>query len=524
MSTARLFRTLTIGPLPGDAQAPADDTPRLEQYARSRGLAYTAEGLLPGVTPALRRGRGQGAHRSVIASDGGSFLEGFKLERPRKRPERRTSDICSGTLPGGAEGLVGYQTHLVRHDANDDGAASWLAHQHTVVFVDLGTLAGQVSEVDAGVRHEMKALLTIGRQKRSSNPVETMVFPPTTVEVRGETTWKFTPAEDAATVDAVAGRAAAPLAEAPAGVEIEIEHGFLCVWVRGALADEAQLDALCRVASAIVDGLADAARRHAPLSGAEPVAPPEPTDRRRWIEAGMATVQWAEPPTDFRTAVDAYRTVTKGRGRRIGTTIAFLLFVVALPILAGGVYVTHKLELGATGFTASATGAGLFFLWMAWKLLKGAITAGHEMSTDMRDERAVPWGFGAYIRGYAETRGMVREEQAEVRRRFVSPLRGRPTCALHGTLGDGVTGHLVYWYEPLADEGSRQWALAIVDAPDGTVPEPPAPYVSAVTPEGLLIVGLEVVPAERTAADLDGVAATAVALTRAGRGAVAAVA
>jgi hypothetical protein len=107
-----------------------------------------------------------------------------------------------------------------------------------------------------------------------------MVFPPTTVEVRGETTWKFTPAEDArrSTRWPAALRRRSP--RRPAGRRDRDRARVPVRLGEGALADEAQLDALCRVRLGDRRRLADAARRHAPLSGAEP-SPRRSPDRRR---------------------------------------------------------------------------------------------------------------------------------------------------------------------------------------------------------------------------------------------------
>jgi phosphotriesterase-related protein len=117
------------------------------------------------------------------------------------------------------------------------------------------------------------------------------------------------------------------------------------------------------------------------------------------------------------------------------------------------------------------------------------------MSTDCATRRAVPWGFGAYIRGDAETRGMVREEQAEcVAASSARCAVARPArCTAHSVTV--VAGHLVYWYEPLADEARDSGRSRSSTPRTHRFTEPPAPYVSAVTPEGLLIVGLEVEPA-----------------------------
>lgn len=506
MPTSRPPRTLELPALPGEFELPADDTPSLEAYALERGLTHTPEALLPAWTPTLRAGLGLGAHRSTRDTPGAGFFEGFAIERPRKRPERRTAGICHGTLPGGAVGLVAHHVHL-RESTDSDGHTMWTAWPETVVVVDLLDAGRAVSELRAGKAGEVKALMTLGRSKESSDPRVTMVAPPVTVEEHDGFRWRFTPAEDPQTVSAIIGGAAPLLPTVAPDVDIEIEHGILCVAVPGALADPAQLDALCRLASAIVAAVRASAARFPLLDPAVSAGPPEPTHRRRWIDDGVATVEWKEPPADFPTAVEAYRKVNRGRGRRIGWTIAFALFLVLLAGMAGGLYVADQLGLVYGGIVTV-----VFGLWLAWKLLWGAIRAGGEMSADERDQRAYPWALTAYVRGYASTRGLELEDQDALRRRFVSPIRGRATTALHGLLDAGVPGHLAYWTEPREDGTSRMWAVAIVAAPKqlGTVP---APYVAAISGD-LLVVAVEVDPARRGPADFDGVAGTAVSLTR----------
>ena len=297
---------LTLGPASTETTPPA---PLLAGWARDRGLQHLADGLLQPVTPRLRQGLGAGTPRSLRAGGPGSTM----LDRQRKRPERRSSDICHGGLPGGLEGVLAHHTHLTENGGED--GPSWLAWTSTVVVAELGDAARAVCTASVGRRTPMRALASFGRPRPSSDPRRTMVPPPTTHELRDGRTWTLSPAEDGATLDILAAASGPALAEAPDGVEVEVEFGVLCVWVSRELTDAAELDALCRAASAVANGLRTAAEHHPPLDAAASVGHHAQTDRRRWIDAGVATVAWDAPPASVPAAVAAYGSWVRGAAR-----------------------------------------------------------------------------------------------------------------------------------------------------------------------------------------------------------------
>jgi hypothetical protein len=268
MPNVQLLADLPAGSLP-------EGTTSLAGWARERGLDHRAEGLLAPVTPRLRRGLGVGTRKAYRADPGSRWSTIF--DKDEKRPERGTYDVCRGTLTGGVDGMLAHHIHLVEH--NDEDGRRWEAVTSTVVVADLGDAARAVGLVDAGARTAMRALVSFGRRRESSDPTRTMVEPSTTREVRDGRTWTLTPAEDAETLELLAGGSSRALAEAPAGVEVEIEYGVLCVWVGRELTDAAELDALCRAASAVAQGVRAAADRNPPLAAEYPAVAPAPTDR-----------------------------------------------------------------------------------------------------------------------------------------------------------------------------------------------------------------------------------------------------
>ena len=484
---------LTLDPASTATTAPA---PSLAGWARDRGLTHLAHGLLQPVTPRLRKGLGVGTHRSLRAGSSG---------RQQKRPERSTSDICRGSLPGGIEGVLAHHTHLTE-DSSDEGGSRWLAWTSTVVLAELGDAARAVCTASAGRRTPMRALASFGRPRPSSDPRRTTVPPPTTQELRDGRTWTISPAEDGATLDMLAAASAPALAEAPDGVEVEVEFGVLCVWVGRELTDGAELDALCRAASAVANGLRTAAERHPPLDPAAPVGPHAQTDRRRWIEAGVATVDWGAPPPDVPAAVAAYEAVVRGRARRFGSLVGLGLLALALAGLAGATWIGLE-----TGMAQGGAITAIFVVVVVAGILRSVFGVAREVARDEVDARALPWGLEAFLRGHAAARGLTLEDPDALRRRFAGPLRGRAVGALHGRLAGRVDGHLVLWREPGAGTPAQQWLLAIVPSP-GHLPATAAPY-HAVIRGDLLVVGAPVEERDRSAAALDRLAAFAASLT-----------
>jgi hypothetical protein len=500
MSPARPLRDLVVGPNPSSAPSASPGSP-LAAWAATRGLEHRAEGLLPPVTPHLRRALGAGSHKASTVEPSTSGWTTYSSARRVERPERATTDRCEGVLPGGLTGMLARHTHL-DECSDGDGGSFWAAYTSTVVFAELGDARDAVCELAVGRRTPVKALASFGRARPSSDPRRSMVAPPRTSDVRDGLTWSITPAEDAATLDTLVAAAGPELAVAPKDVAAEVEFGYLCVHVPRALSDAAELDALCRAAAAIAEGLAVVAARNTPLMAAVTAGAPERTDRRRWIEAGVATLDWPAPPADVPTAVRAYERVMRARARRVGWAVAALILAIALAATAVYFWVTLTTGIAVGGvFTAGFAAIVLF------AIVRAVIGAGREVTADETASRARPWGLAAFTSGYAAARGLTLEDPDKLRRGFASPLRGRAVAALHGRLAGRADGHLVIWFEPGAGTPGRYWLLAITRAP-GRVIAPPAPYQAEIRGD-LLVTAVQVGEDERSAAALDALAAVA---------------
>lgn len=506
MSSARLLRDLVVGPLPS-SRTQAAPPESLAPWARQRGLEYREEGLLPPVTPQLRAGLGAGTHKSVKADPDASGWSTFTFERSVKRPERATTDVCQGMLPGGIDGVLARHTHL-RECSDSDGGSFWAASTSTVVYADLGAAARGACELAVGKPSDMRALVSLGRRRESDDPRRTMVAPSRTIEVRDGRQWTLTPGEDGATLDALVAAAGPELAAAPDGVGIELEFGHLCVVVERELTAAAELDALCRVAAAIAEGLSVVADGAPRLLPAVTAGAPERTHRRSWIEAGMATIDWSEPPADVPTAVAAYGAVARGRARRVGWLVGTLVCVVAVLVSAGAIWIGLK-----TGMAVGGVITAVFATVLAYSIVRGSIGLGRELTADETAARARPWGLAAFVAGHARARGLTVADADKLRRGFPSPIRGRSVAALHGRIGADVDGHLVIWFEPGAGVPGRYWLLAITAAP-AQLAAPPAPYQAEIRGD-LLVTAVQVGADDRSAANLDALAAVAAQLTTA---------
>jgi hypothetical protein len=498
MSAGSLALDLLIGPLPGGGPPPA---PTLEAWARARGLRHEAEGLLAPLTPRLRRALGAGAHTAAQAPAGDGWLATSGPQRPRSRPERRTTDLCRGLLPGDLDGVLAHHTHLV-HDPGGEGP-DWVAHTATVVVAAPPGAGRAVGVADAGRRHPVRAGLVVGRERPSGDPRGSVVPQPCSRFEAHGVAWSLRPAEPEATREALAEAGAALAAAGHA--EVEIEFGAVCVWVQGAVTEPARLDALCRAAAAVAGALRDAAEREPALRAAASAGRREDTERLRWLDAGVATVAWPDPPADIPEAVAAYAAVASGPARRTSRRVVFWLLVATLSGIAAALW-----ALAEAGYAYGGVVTTVFGSWLALKVIRAFVGAGRDIGRAETDARAVPWGVEAFLRGYAGSRGLTAEDPDALRRRLDAPIRGRAVLAAHGPVAPGADGHVAFWREPVPGAPDRHWAMAIVAAPANVPPAPAGMRVDVRA--GLLIVREEVEEAGRSAEALDRVAAAAGAL------------
>lgn len=477
----------------------------MARWAAHRNLALTESGLLPPDTPVLRSGWGTGEQRAHILDE--VAPHGIKSITPTNdhRPERASENICEGVLPGGLVGTVAHHIHLIEEPRA--GVNRWLLVTDTVVVVPLAEATRVVCRMTATYAPAVSAAAIASLRDPSSNPAKTMVAHPVTEELRDGLRWRLEPAEPAETLDAIAGADTAnALRAAPQGTRIELDFGVLCVSVTRTISDAKQLDALCGVATAVARGIRDVVERQERLDPDVSLAPPPQTPRARWIEAGVSTLAWSEPPVSAEQAAAAYAAVLAGAGRRLGRVAGGIALAigVAATLLWVGFCVVLATRDGANPAIPTALGVGGLVAGVV-VTVRGSRSAAGDTSRDHVLARARPWGMEAFAREYAKARGFRLEDVDELRHRLDAPLPGRPIKAFHGELGYGVRGHMAIWQDPTDPGRQRHWLMAIVRAPE-SLPSAASPYIAEIR-SGLLVIAREVSASERSAPALDALAA-----------------
>ncbi len=489
--------------------------PALEAWASSRGLEFAAEGELPPVTRQLRRGIGIGARRATLIAPGKRI--GTVESWLQRRPERASYNLCSGRLPGGLDGTLAHHVHLYdRGQQRQPEQPRWVGYPDTMVLVALPADASRaVCVLGGGPGGEVSAAATLGRRgpdPEYPDPLRDTVPIPTKRHAYDEVRWTAWPAESERTMATIVDQGTrAALAVAPEGTRVELEFGWLLVAVDNrTLDDSGELDALCRLAAAIVGGLERAAREHPPLDPERPLPADPDRPRTRWVSAGVDLRPWPDPPSDVTTAQEAYRTVSVGAARPVARKVrGVVLGAGSVSGLLNAAVFAGVWALSGELSTAIVVGVGMFVLTTG-TMARGAGIAARAVAGDLTEARTRPWGLEAFARGYARTRGLRTEDPDELRRRLGSPVPGRAQKAWHGDLGDGVLGHLAIWIDPTpAPAPPRHWLLAVVDAPAGRKPRVDAPYVLLPAPEGLCVVGEPVGEDERSVGRLDRLRAVA---------------
>ncbi|MEA2126224.1 MAG: hypothetical protein QOI80_3006 [Solirubrobacteraceae bacterium] len=475
-------------------------TEALRAYAASRHLAYEEEGLLPPISTVLERGLGVGAHHAgVITSEGPhgwSSRGGFT-----KWPERATKNLCRGTLPGGVDGVVAHHQHLELRTGGSDDGESWYVVTETVVVARLPERSRAVCELNVfpGTPGGTQALFSLDLSGGRA-PITVGGDLGRLTETRGGHTFDLNPAEDRATLDAIASPdTLTALAHAPEGTRVELVDGVLCVSTRGIVEDHGALDTMCAIAMGIANGVRAVVAGHGDLDPSAPLAPPPQTPRQEWLDGGVAQVSWERPPASVADARGAYEPLVSERAKGSGHRArgAILLFgLLGCVIWFGLCYWFIKLidQDPLYGFAF----AGVTSLIGIWKVIGTAYESGEEVRAGEVMAQAGPWGLEAFARGYAQARGLALEDPEAFRHQLASPLAGRPLRVMGGDLGGGVHGHVALWRDWTRD---AHWLVAAVPAGDGT-PEAAPPY-PATRAGATLVVGRQVGEDERSAAALD---------------------
>lgn len=207
----------------------------------------------------------------------------------------------------------------------------------------------------------------------------------------------------------------------------ELADGALCVYRAGELESDEELAGLCDDAAKIAQRLRAEAIEEAGIDGAGTSALPDHPGKSLAgkIEAGVAKVDWDEPPPDTATAIKAYR------GPAMRDRQPWLWGVVTLIVSLAVLY-----------FLLFGDGEGKSNpLWLLLSPLAAVF-----MWWLVADDRAEAFGKAAFVRGYARSRSLTEENPRLYQARHMSlSLPGRVEVALSGDLpASGRPGALLF--------------------------------------------------------------------------------
>ena len=478
----------------------------LQQWANSRGLAWQPEDTLAPVTERLRAGVGVGEHRAswrTVSDRGMTTITGSNS----KKPERQTVGVCEGTLPGGLNGVIGHHFHQIDQGSGQEDR--YLAITDTVVFAELPAGARPVFHLEGSKGGgEVKGAFAVGNSGEPASPLDGVVPAPSGTIEAGGLRWVSFPAEEDERIRGAVSAATRSLDGIPwERAVVEYESGRLAVWVRDRpLTDAASLDALCSFASAVADGLNEAAGSAPPLDLRAPLAMPEPGAREKWVSAGADLVVWEEPPVSIIAAQERYKKDVRPQATRTGWKVYGIvgvsLFIFSLLVAGASLAISWAVDELAVGIVVAVASVvlGIF----------GATRIGLETGQEALDDRlkssAIPWGIEAFARGYAKHAGLTREDHEELRRRLAVPFRGRCQIAWQGELAPGRTGHLSIWIDATGTPEPPRFFLLAVAGNNGA--GAPAGYESSEV-DGLRLTWQEVTSVQRADHRLDQLRAVA---------------
>lgn len=475
----------------------ADD---MSAWAAARGLAYLGERELPAQTTFLRHGLGVGEHRSSLVTTGG---ERWYVQKgwQKKRPERATLNLCRGRLPGGLEGAIGHHVYMTDHGRGHDDR--YQAHVGTVVFAELpvGPRASFNLEINRVADTKTGFYIGKGKPESTDDPLEVVVPIPTGRLPIGDfelTTWPEEPEERMKAIATPEVRDALSLL--PRETRVECESGRLCAFVRGcAITDGQLLDALCRLASGLAEGMSGVASSDPPLDPGQPLPEPPETKRTKWLREGAGLVEWPTMPASVVAAQQAYRPIVKKKAARTGWwtygIASIALLFLTLISAAGWMFGSWLWGTPVIG----VIGACFILLGGIKMANREGLKIGQAAIDDRVEACAIPWGIEAFTREYSKHSGLTVEDPDELRHRLRLASPGRPQMAWHGDLGGGVRGHLSVWIDPTNSPAPPRFRLVAalgerID-PDGRFEVEDA--------DGLYVVSTEIDSIGRAAERLD---------------------
>lgn len=474
----------------------------LKSWAEANGLAWQPEATLPPVTERLRRGVGVGEHRASWreVSDGGmTSIKGSNS----KKPERQTVGVCRGVLPGGLDGTLGHHVHLIDQGSGQEDR--YLAITDTVVFAELPLRARPVFHLEAAKGGGgVQAAFSIGDSGELEGPLDGVVPAPQGRTEVGGLRWVSFPAESDERITRIASASTRQLDGLPwERVAVEYECGRLAVWVTGrGLTDPASLDALCRFAGGIADGLAEVDGAAPPIELDQALPMPEPDARAKWVRAGADLVEWDQVPASIVAAQERYKKDVKPHATRTGWKVygivAATLFLFSLLIAAASLGLSLAFDEYPMPIAIMVAVVSVGIGALAANRI--GLQTGQEAIDDRLSSSATPWGIEAFARGYADHAGLVHEDQEEFRRRIGVPFRGRCQIAWQGELNPGQPGHLSVWIDATNTPEPPRFYLLAVTAPAGG--GAPAGYQSKEA-GGLRLTWQEVTSVQRATHRLD---------------------
>ena len=267
------------------------------------------------------------------ALERGAIDTAYRSWGPRKeRPLRFSESVCSGPLPGGLTGIVAH--HSSAHSRVASGGFNFTALASTTAVLVMEPQAGRVTRDLEARPKSTRRIIEVGAPKPEygslTRPVD---LTPSLGKRYG---WELWAGDDESLVARVFDdEVIAALDAAPDRTAVTVQGGVVVVEANGYLDDPPSLDALVRLAAALVAAIRTVALRELPrLAPGAPLPAPADTPFRRWAREGAARVEWPEPPHDSATAASAYQSMLRAAPRERGCSMAALAAIAALAGLA----------------------------------------------------------------------------------------------------------------------------------------------------------------------------------------------
>ena len=370
----------------------SDEAQRLAEFGQGRGLEVIQHPALPELTPLLARG-----------------------------DVRRTEAMVSGRL---AEGLEGDLAHYRYTERDSDGPDRH--YSFTLVLAAVPEIIAFIPRLSVQPRGG-----PLGRLSVPSFGGDTMSSSLHSVNLESQEMEKrFNIHVDEEVGSNWVRQLFSPafiarLTSTRPGLAFELADGALCVYRSGHIESPEELAELCEDAGTICARLREEAlEEEGRLEAGTAALPDKPNESlAARIEAGLADVQWDQPPPDTRAAIKAYHGPSMRRFKPWGWGFAAFLGTLAI----GAV-----LLLGDTGYGGLVMVASPFIGYWAWKTIV--------------DDRAKALGKAAFARGYAQSRSLNEENPRLFQARHMR-LRfpGKVEYAMSGDLpGSGRAGALVF--------------------------------------------------------------------------------